>query len=245
MRVVQTFWSGGKNPLENSYGWIHPEYNLMSWALSCMTLKEHYDEVALYTDSAGYAVLHDILGLLYTNKVKSKPEVFITSLIHQPHYDLDDSVSRIVWGNKDGGLNVTVVTNPYCGYCTLMHDRIEKLFEKTGDKISVRYVFSFDQHTEEGSKYLIAVYLDESLTIDRKKKIFDDWFRNPKKKNIDHIKKYIRDMDYEVVNIEMENHTQWCARTNNYATPTILVDGYKLPEDYAIEDIVWLLDIKK
>lgn len=66
MRVVQTFWSGRKSPLKNGYGWTNPEFNLMSWALSCMSLKEHYDEVVLYTDSAGYAVFHDILRLPYT-----------------------------------------------------------------------------------------------------------------------------------------------------------------------------------
>ena len=38
--------------MKHSFGWIHPEYNLMSWALSCLSLMEHYDEVELYTDSA-------------------------------------------------------------------------------------------------------------------------------------------------------------------------------------------------
>ena len=66
MKVVQTFWSGNKNPLTNSYGWLNPELNIMSWALSCMSLKEQYDEVVLYTDSAGYSVFHDMLNLPYT-----------------------------------------------------------------------------------------------------------------------------------------------------------------------------------
>ena len=52
MKVFQTFWSGNKNPLTNSWGWLNPESNIMSWALSCMFLKEHYNEVVLYTDSA-------------------------------------------------------------------------------------------------------------------------------------------------------------------------------------------------
>jgi hypothetical protein len=47
MRIVQTFWSGGKSLLQDGFGWLHPEYNLMSWALSCLSLREHYDEVAL------------------------------------------------------------------------------------------------------------------------------------------------------------------------------------------------------
>jgi hypothetical protein len=38
----------------------------MSWALSCLSLREHYDEVELYTDSAGYHILIEVLQLPYT-----------------------------------------------------------------------------------------------------------------------------------------------------------------------------------
>ena len=62
MRIVQTFWTAGRDSLTHGFGWTHPEYfrlrlseakNLMSWALSCLSLREHYDEVALYTDAQG------------------------------------------------------------------------------------------------------------------------------------------------------------------------------------------------
>lgn len=66
MRIVQTFWSGGGNPLTSSFGWPHAEYNLMSWALSCCSLREHYDEIALYTDPKGYEILIEKLHLPYT-----------------------------------------------------------------------------------------------------------------------------------------------------------------------------------
>lgn len=67
MRVVQTFWTAGKSPLKESFGWLFPEYNLMSWALSCLSLRQQYDEVVLYTDSIGKQVLIDTLHLPYTD----------------------------------------------------------------------------------------------------------------------------------------------------------------------------------
>ena len=67
MRIVQTFWTAGHNPLEYGFGWPHAEYNLMSWALSCLSLREHYDEVVLYTDTPGKRVLIDELHLPYTD----------------------------------------------------------------------------------------------------------------------------------------------------------------------------------
>ena len=59
MRIIQTFWSGGRDPLQYGYGWRHAEHNLMSWALSCCSLREHYDQVELYTDQRGYDLLRE------------------------------------------------------------------------------------------------------------------------------------------------------------------------------------------
>jgi len=53
--------------LSDSFGWIHPESHLMSWALSSLTLREHYDNLTLYTDSEGYHVLVEQLDLPYTD----------------------------------------------------------------------------------------------------------------------------------------------------------------------------------
>lgn len=66
MRMIQTFWTAGQDPLKNGFGWSHAKYNLMSWALSCFCLRKHYDEVELYTDSVGYHILIEVLGLPYT-----------------------------------------------------------------------------------------------------------------------------------------------------------------------------------
>ncbi len=184
-----------------------------------------------------------LTGIL--NKIKAKTEVFVTLLMGKPRYEVNDSVSQIVWGNKDAAIKITIVTNPYCGYCAAMHQRVEKLFAKIGDKMSVRYVFAFDQHTEAGSKFLTAVYLDERLTAGKKKEIFDKWYQDAKNRNDNFIKKFGVDIDSEAVKIEVERHQQWCMQTKNYATPTVLVDGHKLPENYAIEDIIWFADIKQ
>lgn len=69
MRIVQTFWSAKENLLMNSFGWLEPQYHLMSWTLSCLSLRENYNEVVLYTDSNGYKVLIEQLQLPYTDVV--------------------------------------------------------------------------------------------------------------------------------------------------------------------------------
>lgn len=66
MRIVQTFWSGGKDPLTDSFGWLTPQHHFMSWAFSCLELKKNYEEVILYTDSIGYAIFAERLMLPYS-----------------------------------------------------------------------------------------------------------------------------------------------------------------------------------
>ena len=113
MRIVQTFWTAGQDPLKHAFGWLHPEYNLMSWALSCLSLREHYDEVALYTDSEGKRILIDKLHLPYTevnvvfddfpclpqhwalSKIKTyslqtKPFLHVDGDVYVPHPILED-----------------------------------------------------------------------------------------------------------------------------------------------------------
>ena len=46
MRIIQTFWSGGRDPLQYEYGWAHPEYNLMSWAPELL-VSAYYEQIEL------------------------------------------------------------------------------------------------------------------------------------------------------------------------------------------------------
>lgn len=67
MKIVQTFWSGNHaSIINNNYGWHSPDYHLAAWALSCLTLRQFYDEVELYTDQKGAEILIDRLQLPYT-----------------------------------------------------------------------------------------------------------------------------------------------------------------------------------
>ncbi len=70
MKIVQSFWS--KPLLEHKAdngclgGWCTDSFFYMSIALSCLTLRNFYDQVELYTDEVGYDLLIKKLKLPYT-----------------------------------------------------------------------------------------------------------------------------------------------------------------------------------
>ncbi len=72
MKIIQTFWTGpytnnDKDILHMQAGWLSAEYHWMSWALSCLQLKNVYGQAELVTDALGREVLIDRLKLPYTN----------------------------------------------------------------------------------------------------------------------------------------------------------------------------------
>lgn len=69
MRIVQTFWTAGKSPLSDGFGWRFPEYHLMAWALSSIMLHKHYNDVVLYTDTIGCKILKNYLNLPYSEVI--------------------------------------------------------------------------------------------------------------------------------------------------------------------------------
>jgi len=76
MKIVHSFWSKPtfergqyRGDDRKSGGWLEKKYNYMSWALSCLTFKKHYDFIELVTDSKGKSLLIDTLGLPYDNVV--------------------------------------------------------------------------------------------------------------------------------------------------------------------------------
>ena len=69
MRIVQTLWTAGQSLTANAMGWLNPQMNLMSWALSANSMREHTDDLVLYTDTEGARTLADRLKLPYTEVV--------------------------------------------------------------------------------------------------------------------------------------------------------------------------------
>jgi len=65
-KIVQSYWTEAYRNSSNR-GWAFKETHYMSWALSCLQLRQFYNEVELVTDSAGADLLINKLHLPYTS----------------------------------------------------------------------------------------------------------------------------------------------------------------------------------
>jgi len=170
------------------------------------------------------------------NSIKSDEEVFKTLLTGQPHYEVSKADSQILFGNPDAQLQITILTNPFCNPCARMHKRVESLLKETKENVCIQYIFSsFTPELDFANKYLIAACLGKDKATFRK--IIADWFEKGKPLKEEFFKDLNLNINNPEVEAEFQKHEAWKAKTQLRATPTILVNGHKLPDNYKIEDL--------
>jgi len=174
------------------------------------------------------------------NGMKADENVFKALLKQQSFYETNDSDSIIRFGNPESTLRLTILTNPYCYPCSIMHKRIERLLQKMNNNISVQYILSsFDENLNSTNKYLIAACLADNNNIAQ---IFTGWFEKGKKQKDDYFKNINLDLSNPIVEVEFQKHKAWRKKTQLRATPTVLVNGYQLPENYKVEDLQYFTE---
>lgn len=179
------------------------------------------------------------------NALKMKDGVFVALLKEETYYKADYSTSQILWGNKDAKTLVTIVTNPHCAPCAQMHKRIEKLLDKHNNELCIQYIFSsFSENLDKSSIFLISIYLYSELSMEKKKVIYNEWFEWGRNSPEEFFKKYTLSAEDIKVKKEHNKHKEFMKNAEINGTPTILINGYELPEEYEIEDIEYFIDSK-
>ena len=169
------------------------------------------------------------------NSIKANEAVFETLLKQQPRFPVTREVSGILLGNTDAPMLVTILTNPHCNPCAKMHERVSELLKYT-EHICVQYVFTaFRKELEVSNRFLIAAYLQKDK--EERERIYTEWFEKGKyKKETFFLENKINWSEGEIEK-EFERHESWKKLTRQRSTPTVLVNGYKLPDNYQIEDL--------
>lgn len=175
------------------------------------------------------------------NTLKMKENIFLTLLRQQPYYPVSIDDSQIIFGNPDEKFKITILSNPHCLPCRKMHSRIQRLLD-LGKNISVQYIFSsFNESLDISNKFLCSAYINNSL--EKACLIYDEWFNNVSQTNQQIFEKYQLDLTSISVQNEFYKHNRWRKEVGISETPTILVNGYKLPSDYTVEDLIYLTNI--
>tara|TARA_R110002126_G_scaffold291220_1_gene450985 strand:- start:10946 stop:12535 length:1590 start_codon:yes stop_codon:yes gene_type:complete len=147
----------------------------------------------------------------------------------------------IRFSQKNARYEIIKVCNPYCDPCAQAHPILEKLLKSK--KINLQMIFSSptvrDNIISKTVMHFMALYNQESLLITQQ--AIDFWYTS-------------EDKNYEELNTKFPiskgssdeyetllSMSQWCEISKISHTPTIFINGYELPKEYAVTDLIDIL----
>lgn len=215
-------------------------FGVIAILLSCMVYGICIMSVHHY--AIGYAAEKGrIRAVQKYRALKANNKVFNALIENGVYYETSLEDSSILFGNAKAKMRVTILSNPHCNPCARMHKYVEKLLSLCGDEICVQYIFSsFSEKLEDSCRYLIYSYLEYERNESLHK--FALWYSKEKFDYERIINNNGSRIHTKIIEEEMEKHRKWRIRTSLTETPTILVNGHKLPEEYTLEDLAMIVD---
>lgn len=205
---------------------------------------------------SAFIFLISFVFILFINDVLTKQKKYQTSslknLRFKRNYDIfkrelqEKSVlfnhNNLFWiGNKDAKLHISMITNPYCGYCKDAHIILEKLINSY-PSISAQIRFNyFSDSTDENLTQIITIFKNLYDLEGEKSllKAITFWYEKTDPENFK--QKYSTYLDHcdlsEIMVISEENK-----KNNLVYTPTFIINHHQFPNKYDRDDIFYFMD---
>ncbi len=153
------------------------------------------------------------------------------------------NTSEIIFGNSKAPLNITVITNPFCGYCKVVHNLMEDILKKHHQKVSITIRFNIslsqkDSDTVKIASRLLEIYHEdgEAECMKAMSDIYNDnnastWLKQWKSSKKPEL--YIDILEHE---------KEWCNKNNINFTPELLINGKAFPQAYNRSDLSYFIE---
>lgn len=151
--------------------------------------------------------------------------------------------SEIVIGNKDTPLNITIITNPFCGHCKAVHTLVENIYKKYPDKVQIYLRFNINTNDKESDDVKVTTRLleifknnDALVCLDAMHDIYNGM------KTEDWLNKWQNCLEKENYISVLNNQSEWCKNNEINFTPQILINGRSFPKEYDRSDLIYFIE---
>jgi len=173
-------------------------------------------------------------------RFKRNYDLFKRELLDKERVEFSDTHTFFV-GNKDAKLHLSIVSNPYCGFCKGAHAIVENLLHQYPNDISVQMRFNYSQ--DEKNEKFTQLMSDFMFAYKNKSEqefinLVEYWFETRDESKVRQ-KAGITSSNENlnpVINMSVENKNAGI----NF-TPIILINGYQFPDKYDREDINYFI----
>ncbi|MCL4640445.1 MULTISPECIES: vitamin K epoxide reductase family protein [Olivibacter] len=172
-------------------------------------------------------------------RLKKDPTMFQDLLSVQQPIVNENKLLGFRFGFPDAEINIVKVCNPYCDPCSRAHAILDEIIDRN-DNVCLQIIFSRpnnDQHADT-----IRHFLSLSRQYDQSelKAAIYDWYLSDQK-DLRSFKEKYPSIHAEKFDHEMENMQQWCVDNDIRYTPTIYINGRRIPSFYTVEDLKYFL----
>ncbi|ASW74798.1 ABC transporter permease [Chryseobacterium piperi] len=174
-------------------------------------------------------------------RFKRNYELFKRELLDHERITFSDNQTFSL-GNKEARIRISVVSNPYCGFCKGAHEILEDLLKKYPNDISAQIRFNyFSEKSNEKSTGLLSDFMNiyknkhESEFL----KTVETWFKNRDETQITQIagsNGQLEDLS------ALESMSKENAAAGLNFTPIFIINGFQFPDKYDREDIHYFID---
>ena len=144
----------------------------------------------------------------------------------------------ITIGNPDAINTIIKVCNPYCGPCAKAHPVLEEVI-KHNKNIKIKVIFTASNNendrTSKPVKHLLAIAAKQNLKLTEQ--ALDDWYLADKKDYDVFAAKYPMNGELIAQESKIDLMKKWCDEAEIAYTPTIFINGRRLPEIYSINEL--------
>lgn len=183
-------------------------------------------------------VVEDQLRTLKYNK-----QIFTSALKENLPIEAPDQRFSIVLGSNEPKHIITMVASPYCKPCAQAHTQIEEALN-TMPSLQIRIVFAGNDLTRTDDTLAVRRHLmalkNENDSI-KTKAALNDWYGGPKRSYKIWSEKYPVPFSAELDALLLEQK-EWAIKHQITQTPTILINGYKMPLIYQLHELKYMLD---
>lgn len=171
-------------------------------------------------------------------KFKNNPELFMNLLKNQEQMPfITHYLQPVLIGNPEAEHTITMVTNPFCQPCANTHKTIQKLLENN-ENLNCEVIFLATNHEHDKKGLIARIIL--SLSKEQQADALHAWYEN-EERNINKWQNQLGIAEDKRTEKIIQYHEIWCKEARVEGTPTLYLDGFKLPDLYRLEDLKGVL----
>ena len=199
------------------------------WLFISSRLKQEQDFKKLKIESSKFKRNFDLF-----NTLLQQSKVLDTTLAN---------TTEIILGNKNAPLNITIITNPFCGHCKSAHNMVESLLKTHHNELNVTVRFNINTVNPESNCVLVSSRLLELFHTEGEFKCLEamhDIYNNAEAKPW--LTKWKNATNVDLYKDILETEYNWCLDNNINFTPEILVNGKSYPKAYDRNDLTYFIE---